>query len=595
MTRRFRTVWTAVLALSLSGLSAIGQAPPDEQVTVTAHAFPVPFKSLARTVEVITREQIEALPVETVADLIGYAASVEVESRGPFGVQTDFSIRGATFDQVLILIDGHRLNDPQTGHHNGDIPVALEDVERVEILYGSGSSLHGADAVGGVINIVTRRSERRTRGEFSVGQYGLMTGYAGVDLSDTGILESLSLWGNRSSGFAFDRDFRTLGIRLQGRLGSSGRFQLSHLDKRFGAAGFYGPSPSREWTRQTLLALESPVASGEGWTLSTRASFRAHRDHFLWDVERPGYAENFHRDHSMDAGLGLDWRVAGATRLNLGATAGGDWIDSNNLGKHRYSRYGVYGEIEQGLGSRVLLYPGLRYDGSDSFSGSWSPSVSGLVWLTPALKLRSYVGESFRIPTFTERFYSDPNHQADPSLQPERALGFEVGLDWLPSPRWRGGLGVFSRHQRDAIDWIRSDAAERWRTANIRRLQSEGLEASLQRRVTSFAWVGVQYTYLNVRADELELQSKYVSQYARHSLTTTAAFPLLLGLKVGHHLSYRRRRDGSGYWVADLRLTRPVSGSVRLHAEVTNYLNSVYQEIPGVDMPRRWFSVGLEF
>lgn len=597
MTHRFPALWIPALVLVSApcSLAAAGQSPLDEQVTVTAHASPVPFKSLARTVEVITREQIEYLPVETVADLIRYAASVEVQSRGPFGIQTDFSIRGSTFDQVLVLIDGHRLNDPQTGHHNGDIPVALEDVERVEILYGSGSSLHGADAVGGVINVVTRRSGLRTRGEFSVGQYGLVTGSGRIDLTDTGVLQCLSLWGNRSSGFSFDRDFQTLGIRLQGRLGSSGGFQLAHLDKRFGANGFYGPSPSREWTSQTLLAAESPIASGEGWTLSTRASFRTHRDHFLWDIERPGFAENFHRDYSVDADMGLDWRVAGATRVNLGGTAGGDWIDSNNLGIHRYSRYGLYGEVEQRLGSRVLLYPGLRYDGSSSFSGSWSPSVSGLIWLTPALKLRSSIGESFRIPTFTERFYSDPNHQADPTLEPERALGFEVGLDWLPSVRWLAGLGAFSRHQRDAIDWVRSDAAERWHTANIRKLQSDGLEASLRRRLSNFIWIGLQYTFLNVRADELDLQSKYVLQYARHSLATTAAFPLPFGLVAGHHLSYRRRRDGSDYWVADLRLTRPIGPHTRLYAEATNYLNSAYQEIPGVDMPRRWFSLGLEF
>ncbi len=250
MINRFRRVCAAVLALALYSLSAAGQTPLDEQLTVTAHAFPVPFKSLARTVEVITREQIEYLPVRTVADLIRYASSVDVESRGPFGVQSDFSIRGSTFDQVLVLIDGYRLNDPQTGHHNGDIPVALEDVERVEILYGSGSSLYGADAVGGVINVVTRRSGRRNRGGFSVGQYGLLTGSGSLDLTDTGMLRNLSLWGNRSSGFSFDRDFQTLGVRLQGRLGSSGTFELAHLDKRFGADGFYGPSPSREHARQ---------------------------------------------------------------------------------------------------------------------------------------------------------------------------------------------------------------------------------------------------------------------------------------------------------------------------------------------------------
>lgn len=595
MTHRLRTICTAVFALALCSAPTAGQVPLDEQVTVTAQAVPVPFRNLARTVDVITREQIAYLPVSDVSDLIRYASSVDVQSRGPFGIQSDFSIRGSTFDQVLVLVDGQRLNDPQTGHHNGDIPVALEDVERVEILYGSGSSLHGSDAVGGVINIVTRKSDLPNSAGFSTGQYGLLTGFGRVDLSRTGMLQSLSMWGDRSSGFEFDRDFRTVGVRLLGRLGAEGSFQVSHLDKDFGADGFYGPSPSREWTSQTLVAAESPVASGESWTLSTTASFRTHRDHFLWDMARPGFAENFHRDHSLDAGMGLDWNVRGSTRLSVGGTAGGDWIDSNNLGSHRYSRYGLYTEVEQRLGNRMLLYPGLRYDGSSAFVGAWSPSMSGLVWLTPAIKLRASAGEAFRIPTFTERFYSDPNHQADPGLQPERSFSYEAGLDWVPSARWLVGLTAFSRHQRDAIDWVRPDASERWHTANIRELQTGGAEVSIRRRITAFTWVGLEYTYLDVQADELDLQSKYILQYARHSMTAATTFMLPLGLRLGHRLSYRRRRDGSDYWVADARLSRRVSHRLRLFADVTNYLDRPYQEIPGVDMPPRWLRLGVEF
>ncbi len=575
--------------------AAPAQTAPSDQVTVTAHPFPVPFKSLARTVEVITREEIENLPVASVTDLLRYAASVEVRSRGPFGVQSDLSIRGSTFDQVLVLVDGIRLNDAQTGHHNGDIPVALEDVERVEILYGSGSSLYGADAVGGVINVVTRRGERRSRAGFSAGQFGLLTGYGSVPLSHSRALGELTLWGDRSDGFAPDRDFQTLGIRLQGRLGRAGRFQLAHLDKRFGAEGFYGPSPSREWTRQSLLAATSPVASGEGWTLSTTVSFRTHGDHFLWDVERPGYAENFHRDSSLDTGMALDWSPRGKTRVNLGGSAGGDWIDSTNLGVHRYRRSGLYFEVEQRLGDRFVLYPGLRYDAFSSFDDSWSPSLSGLWWLSGALKLRASAGRSFRIPTFTERFYTDPNHQADPSLEPERAVGFEAGADWLPSTRWLAAATVFSRHQREAIDWVRADAAQRWHTANIRSLRTDGLEVSLRRFTSGASWFGFQYTYLNVRPGELDLQSKYVLEYARHSLTMTTALPLPLGLIAGHHLSYRRKRDGSDYWVADLRLSRRISVRTRVYVEVTNYLDSRYEAIPGVAMPPSWLRFGLAF
>lgn len=576
-------------------LSVRAQSPPVEQVTVTAHASPVPFKSLARTIEVISRKQIESLPVESLSDLIRYASSVDVSARGPFGIQSDLSIRGSTFDQVVVLVDGQRLNDPQTGHHNADIPVSLADIDRVEILSGSGSSLHGADAVGGVINIVTRKERRRNSARWSAGQYGLLTGSGTLDLSKTGILDSLSLWGNRSSGFAFDRDFRTGGLRLQGRLGSSGRFQLAHSSKRFGADGFYGPSPSREWTNQTLVSAQTPVAAGEDWTLSADAAFRTHGDHFLWDVARPGFAENFHRDYSLDAKMGLDWHLTEGTRISLGGTTGGDWIRSNNLGDHQYRRVGLYTEVEKRLGNRILVYPAVRYDGSSAFAGSWSPSLSGLIWIAPSLKLRAFAGRAFRIPTFTERFYSDPNHLADSGLGPERSIGLEAGFDWLPSALWQAGLTLFSRHLSDAIDWVRVDDSERWRTANIRRLRTDGGEISIRRQLSDSAWLGLGYTYLDVRAGTLDLQSKYVLRNARHSMTATAAFALLPGLTVGHHLSFRRRCDGHSYWAADLRLTQRLSRHTRLYAEVTNYLNQEYEEVPGVATPPRWFRFGLEF
>ena len=90
-------------------------------------------------------------------DALRLLPGVWVRQRGPFGSQTDISVRGASFGQTLVLVDGVRINDPQTGHHSGDLPVALEDIARIELLAGAGSSLHGADAVGGVINIITRR------------------------------------------------------------------------------------------------------------------------------------------------------------------------------------------------------------------------------------------------------------------------------------------------------------------------------------------------------------------------------------------------------------------------------------------------------
>ena len=124
---------------------------------MTAAATPVELARSPARLTVITRDQIARLPVHSIADVLRLLSSVDVRARGERGVQTDFAIRGANFGQMLVLVDGVRLNDAQSGHHNGDIPVPLDAIERIEILHGPGSSLFGADAFGGTINVITRK------------------------------------------------------------------------------------------------------------------------------------------------------------------------------------------------------------------------------------------------------------------------------------------------------------------------------------------------------------------------------------------------------------------------------------------------------
>src|SRR3954470_9840196 len=153
-------VWTALFFL-VAGVAA-GQDTYRQTVVVTAGATPAELGTVTRTVTVLTREQIEALPLPSIADLLRLASSIDVRARGERGVQTDFSVRGAGFGQMLVLVDGARINDAQSGHHNGDIPVPLDAIERVEIMYGPGSSLFGADAFGGTVNIITRHAAAPT-------------------------------------------------------------------------------------------------------------------------------------------------------------------------------------------------------------------------------------------------------------------------------------------------------------------------------------------------------------------------------------------------------------------------------------------------
>ncbi len=583
----------AALSL-LPGFSTAAHARqlPDESVVVTANTYPVPFDNLSRTVTVLTREDIARMPVRSLADVLAYAASVDVMSRGPNGMQADISIRGASFSQALILVDGVRINDSQTAHHNADLPVPIQDVERIEVLSGSGSALYGADALGGIVNIITRRHRQGAYGSVSAGDFGYLSGSAGVSLRKGSLEQSLSASADRSSGFRYDRDFRSILIRSRTASGAGSSLSVSHLNKEFGADGFYGPSPSREWTNQTLVAYERPLGTRPDSRGALQAYYRTHGDRFLYDIRTPGLFESRHRTHSAGILLKSQWSRGERFLLSYGGTAGADAIASRNLGNHGYGRLSIFGEMKYAPRKSAVIYGGLRWDYYSSFGSAVSPSLSASWWVRPRFRLRSAVARAFRIPTFTELYYRDPNNEGSLSVRPETSWSAETGGDLVLAGNWLGSLVLFSRRQRDVIDWIRHTPSEKWRTFNIGRLRTNGLEVGLERHFPSESSVAIRYTCLAGATGPIDYISKYALDYARHAVTAFGAIRFPHGVTYSPTLRFRRRADGRSYLLLDARLEK------RLHkfvasVGVTNMLGSSYQEIRGVDMPGRWLTLGL--
>jgi outer membrane cobalamin receptor len=284
--RRSFAALTFVLAAA-APLAAQTSLPPYRQtVVVTAATTPVELGSVTRTLTVITREQIDALPAQSVADVLRLAASVDVRARGIRGVQTDFAVRGANFGQMLVLVDGVRLNDAQSGHHNGDIAVSLDEVERIEILHGPGSALFGADAFGGTVNIVTRRAIAQPTLLVQGGSFGLVSGRGAAGFERGTLTQTVAVSTDRSSGFIYDRDYASVIARARTTLGSNSNVSVAFLRKEFGANNFYGGNaPSREWTNQTLIAADHQFARAAGWTFAARGSYRTHGDRFIFNQE----------------------------------------------------------------------------------------------------------------------------------------------------------------------------------------------------------------------------------------------------------------------------------------------------------------------
>ena len=587
----------AWLALSLCPGTAAAQDVFRQTVVVTGAARPVELGSVTRVMTVITREQIARLPVQSVADVLRLASSIDVRMRGVRGVQSDFAVRGANFGQMLVLVDGVRLNDAQSGHHNGDIPVPLDAVERIEVLYGPGSSLFGADAFGGTVNVITRRVVDQPSLIVQGGSFGLAAGRGQIGFERGSVREALAVSADRSSGFMYDRDFKTTTVRSRTSLRDATSLSVSYLWKEFGANNFYGGNaPSREWTNQTLVAVDHRFADVSGWSPTATASYRTHGDRFLFNQVQPQLSDNRHRTHAVLAAVSGARRLGGLGTLTIGAEGGGDWIRSTNLGDHSTARVSGFGEWRQEIGRRTQIDGTLRVDRYNEFGTSWNPSAGIGWWPSSMLRLRASVGRAFRVPTFTERYYSDPANLAREEVGPETAWAGEGGADLLLSGGWIVQATVFGRADEDVIDWLRPTTVDRWQTYNIRNVDTLGVELGVRRTFSSGAMMLAEYTALDVQAAAVNQLSKYVLDYAPHSFVAAATFPLPAGFSAAPRLEYRRRSRTTGtfdYVLLDARIGKRIGRNLELFVDGANLLDESYQEIAGVAMPGATLAVSL--
>jgi iron complex outermembrane receptor protein len=564
-----------------------------DSIVVTGTYEPAPLEEVNRSVTV---QQIrgETLLYSTVIDALRLNPSVDVRQRGTNGIQADVSIRGGSFGQTLVLLNGRRMNDAQSGHHNMDLPVPLESVERVEVLSGAGSTMYGSDAVGGVVNLVTAPPKRgEIRVQTGVGNFGTNQQRASM----TGVLGSLSqqLSFSRdfSTGFIENRDYRNLmfgsGTQWKSKLGMTG-VDLGYADKPFGAQGFYGRFPSWERTKTWYAGVRQSL----GDRTTAEFSYRRHTDIFVLRRYRPQDYMNHHISESWQGSLRRREELGKNATLHYGGEGFGDSIDSTNLGVHDRARGAAYANLDLRLLDRVTVSAGVRDEVVKGMPGEISPSFAIGYWASSKVKLRGGASRAFRLPTFTDLYYRDPANLGNPSLRPERAWSYEAGADYRPSPSWRMQATMFHRRDTDGIDFTRPAAGGVWFAMNVQRLRFTGVESSVsktwRRSVFDFS-----YTGLRADRDPLPgLQSKYAFNYLTHSglLGWTGQLPGQVSMRT--RIGAMERRGGKAYANWDVMASRAV-GAVRPYVQFTNITNAYWEDIPGVANPGRAFVVGLEF
>jgi iron complex outermembrane receptor protein len=567
--------------------------PRKDTIVVTGTYEPLPLDEADRPVRSIDVKNIE-LVSNTYADLLRLDSSLDLRQRGGNGIQGDLSIRGGGFGQTLVLLDGLRLNDVQSGHHNLDVPAPLEAMDRVEVLKGSGSTLYGSDAVGGVVNFITRQpetSELRVRS--ALGNFGVNQQRVSATAVTSRVTQQIAVSRDFSSGFIPNRDYRNLSAasttRLESRAGSTD-IRLAHRDSPFGAEQFYGNFNSWERTKTWWASARQSLGSNT----DAAFAFRRHTDLFVLYRDRPQAFTNRHAVESYQASVRRRDSIGQNAKIHYGVEGYRDSIVSNNLGSHDRARGAAYAAFDTRALGRFSFSAGLRDEVYASGDHQLSPTLSAGVWLAPAIRLRAGVSRAFRLPTFTDLYYHDPANLGSPDLRPERAWSYEAGLDWNAGGRVRAELTVFQRREKDGIDYVRYSPTDIWRATNFQRLRFTGVEAAIRARLPRRQEIEFQYTGLDGAQDTLSgAQSKYVFNYPVHSGIATWQGALRRGIVLRSRVGALQRfsRDPYAVWDVYGASTR---GRIRPFLQFTNLTATAYQEIPGVAMPGRAVVGGLE-
>ena len=567
---------------------------PKETVVVTGTFAPTPANEIDRSVTVLDLGEQPEL-YNSWVDYLELDPSIDLQQRAPDDVQADLTIRGSTFEQTLVLLNGLRMNDVQTGHHDMDLPLPTDSLQRIEILRGAGSTLYGSDAMAGTINFITGPpSYSDVRLGAAAGNFGINQQSGDISLLRGSFDEQLSVARDFSTGFIPDRDYRSLTIfsnsGVQTGLGRT-LLMLGYGDKPFGADQFYGPYNSWERTKSWFAGLKQDLGKKTEFDFG----YRRHTDEFILLRNDPSVYENNHIDEAWQTALRRNQSLGRNATLFYGGEGFHESIDSNNLGQHERSHGAVYLDYDMRALGRFSFSVGGREEILSSTRGEFSPTAAAGVWLTKGLKLKGSASRAFRLPSYTDLYYSDPDNLGNPNLQPETAWDYEGGLAWDHGGRYQAEVTVFERRERNDIDYVRSSATDPWQAENIARLNFTGLETSLEMRLPRRQRLTFAYTGLHGAQAGLQgLESKYVFNYPVDdglvAWQGTLPGKLVARSRVG--VIYRFDRNPYALW--DAAVAREFS-HVAAHLGFSNLTNTAYEEIPGVQMPGRSVVFGVEF
>ena len=569
-----------------------------DEVLVQGKFFETPYQKVNENIVVIQHKEIEQSPAKSIDELLQQYTGVDIRKRGGNGVLSDISIRGGSYDQVLILVNGIRMNDSQTGHNSFNIPIDLSNVEQIEIVKGPAARRFGNNAYAGVINIITKSHKEKTvkitaeGGDFEAYSLG-----ANINLGGEKFSQSLQANTAYSTGYRYNTDYQIRNVFYQNQLdiknGKVG-IQAGFSEKKFGSNSFYGSSADQyEETQASIVSMAYRQKLGN-WGLNANAYWRRGQDMYLWRRYNPAAYRNMHIGNNVGGQLNASYDSKIGT-TGLGVELRKEFLASNNLGhRNRFLTQVFFEHHFSFFSEKLQIVPGISWANYDKAGNFFYPGVDVGFNFNENNKIYANIAKVNRIPTFTELYYSNRENIGDADLKPESAISSEVGYRYQ-NPKITAKVSGFMRNSSDAIDWVRNTSAEKWAAKNVGDMNLKGVEVEFSHRLVDWFSYSAGYTYIdNKRETEGYALSKYALENLKHQLVGKVEARFLKYFSNQLIYRYNQRLDFLSYHLLDYKISFKKNG-LDIYGLINNVTNTQYEEVALVLLPKRWFHVGISY
>lgn len=565
-----------------------------DEIILTSNRIEVPFSENSRTIHVISTEDIQNSTSNNVADLLQQFTGVDIRRRGVDGMQSDLYIRGGSFDQTLVLIDGIKTENPQTGHHTMNIMIPIENIERIEIIKGPAARIYGQNAFTGAINIVTKKIvNTQLTGELAYGSYhtGTVAVTGGINLKNSSHQVHVSR--KVSGGYRYNTDFKNRNVFIKSKFNTSSTpidVIATFMDRKFGANGFYASPKAKdqyEETQSSLVGVSTNLSSNN-FTFKPKIYWKRGQDMYEFIRDKPEVYRNLHITNKIGGEFNttLDSKIG---MTGFGVDVAQVFISSNNLGDH--DRTMITGFLEHRFSifnEKFDVTPGVALTYYSDFDFHAFPGIDLGYRVSESFKVYGNMGYTYRIPTYTDLYYSSPITIGNINLNPEKALSEEIGAKYN-SKKFTVNVALFYRDAKDLIDYVKEKEEDKWKAENLAEVTTKGIETEVQYR---FDLSGFQqnfnmgYTFLEDNILEQDLPfSRYSLNSIKHQLTANFGSQFLKYLRQNIAFRFIERPDGTSYSVVDFKLTAMYK-DLELSGMFNNIFNTEYTETNLVPMPK---------